>query len=79
MTTPRRVGGYADTDLLDRALRLNEDLADQLGEIADSLAQQPRLAARAVRMAGLLARQHGHLVEMRSIRRSANKALPDPQ
>jgi hypothetical protein len=77
MTTPRRVGGYADTDLLDRALRLNEDLADQLGDIADSLAQQPRLAARAVRMAGLLARQHGHLVEMRTIRRTASRVERD--
>ena len=38
MTTPRRVGGYADTDLLERSLRLNEELADQLGDIADCFA-----------------------------------------
>jgi hypothetical protein len=73
MTTPRKVHGYEDGDLLAQALRRNGDARAVVDEMAPLVAPDRRLARLTLQLASGLAGQLQALMEMEQVRRSARR------
>jgi hypothetical protein len=73
MSTPAKAGGYIDRDLLDRAIRANQEMTQIILQVSQGNLP-PAMSLPLMRFAALLAGQLGHLRDMQTIRRENGNA-----
>jgi hypothetical protein len=73
VTSPRRVNGYEDGELLRIARQANVEMRGLLDESAEAIARLPGMAGLAFRISLKLQQQHSALLEMERIRSAARR------